>query len=74
MNTVEDVLGAFGGATVVAQFLGVTDQAVSNMKARGTFPSAHWSKLVAEAEARNIHGITFEKLSAIQAAKKASAA
>jgi hypothetical protein len=63
--TVEQVFEAFGGQKAVAELLGLTVQAVSNMKARGAIPTRHWAPLVAEANARLMKEITFEAMAAM---------
>lgn len=66
MTTVSEVILKFGNGQVFAEILGVSPQAITNMKARGAVPSRHWPKLVDEAKARNLEGVTFEALAAIQ--------
>lgn len=71
VTTVESVIEKLGGGSAVSAILGVTPQAVGNMKARGTIPPRHWSKLVEAATAQDKPEITFEALAAIETTRAA---
>jgi hypothetical protein len=85
MMTADVIFKAFGGGQIVAEILGVSAQAVSNMKARGSIPSRHWPRLVAEAKERAprpdtspeqaavLRDVTFENLANIQPPSEAAA-
>lgn len=62
MITIGTVIEKLGGLSKVAMALGVSVQAVSNMKSRGTFPPKHWPALVREAKACGYDPVTFESL------------
>lgn len=47
MRTVSELIAAKGGLTKVADALGVTVQAVWNMRSRGTIPSKYWTAFIA---------------------------
>lgn len=63
VNTASDLIRALGGATALAARLGVSVQAVSNMKARGYFPSRYWLTLMQDASALHVAGVSVEWLS-----------
>ena len=65
VDTAADLIRAFGGASALAARLGVSVQAVSNMKARGSFPSRYWLTLMNDAEAMCVPGVSIEWLSAL---------
>lgn len=65
VETAADLIRALGGATALASKLGVTVQAVSNMKARGYFPSRYWLTLMHDASAMHVSGVSVEWLSAL---------
>lgn len=50
--TIDNVFSAFGGVKGLTDVLGMSPQAVWNMKARGSIPSRHWAKLIEEAKGR----------------------
>lgn len=68
MMTADKVISEFGGPQPVAAILGVTLQAVCNMKTRNSISPKHWGKLVSEAKKRRKSAITFENLAAMKAA------
>lgn len=52
LKTVDEVIDAFGGNTVLAEWLGIGDTAVSNWRERKSIPSGWHLRLYLEAEAR----------------------
>jgi DNA-binding phage protein len=60
LTTVAQVIAAFGGPAQMARDLGLTQQAVSNMKRRGWIPGRHTIKILRLAAARGLPPIADE--------------
>lgn len=60
----QEILDAVGKAREVSDQLGVTVQAVHNMKTRKKIPPRHWPRLVEMAQSRGLKKITLETLTA----------
>lgn len=60
--TAQEILKDFGRLKDVADLLGVSVQAVQNMKTRKKIPPRHWPRLVAAARTKGIKQITIETL------------
>lgn len=59
-TTAAEVVEVLGGTKQVADLLGVSQQAICNMRTRGSFPPKHWPALIRTAEAKNLPGVTLE--------------
>lgn len=62
MNSFTELLSALGPLEPIADRLGLTVAAVSNMKARNSVLAKHWPALIAMADQAGIAGITYELL------------
>lgn len=60
--TAQEILKDFGKLKDVADLLGVSVQAVQNMKTRKKIPPRHWSRLVEAARAKGLKKLTIEEL------------
>lgn len=67
VDSVDAIITAFGGVSRFGTAVGTTPQAASNMRARGSIPAERWTRVVAEAAARGIPGVTLEALATIAA-------
>ena len=65
--TIPDLFDRLGGLKRLPDLLGVSQQAVSNMKSRNTIPPKHWLTLVKAAQEAGLEGVTFEALSELNA-------
>lgn len=74
METNVAIIDALGGASQMAGLLGISAQAVSNMKARDSIPPEYWATLVAEAGRRGIEGVTLEVLAGLAARRRKAVA
>lgn len=54
IRTVDDLIDAFGGNSILAEWLGIGDTAVSNWRDRKSIPSGWHLRLYLEAEARGL--------------------
>lgn len=85
MISVDDVLSAFGGSKSFGDLLGLSSQAVWNMKARGSIPVTYWEKLLSEAKTREgrsdvtpdqaeiLRSLSWEAFNAMRAAQRMKA-
>jgi hypothetical protein len=62
METVSDLIEAYGGVAAFARVIGKSSSTASEMKRRGSVPVAYWPKLIASAGRLGIAGITAERL------------
>lgn len=62
MRTLDDIIQSLGGSQDVAALLGVTVQAISNMKARNSVSPVHWPALVQAGRERGIEWLTLDLL------------
>lgn len=67
MMTIPELLDRLGGLKKVPELLGVSAQAVSNMKSRNTIPPKHWLTLVRAAQNAGLEGVTFEAMAELNA-------
>lgn len=69
MNTFEEVIEAFGGATALAEAIGIKPVHAQTMKARDSIPALYWRDVVDAARQRRIKGVTLDVLAQISSAK-----
>lgn len=62
MNSFAELLAALGPLEPIAERLGLTVAAVSNMKTRNSILAKHWPALIRMAEEAGIPGLTYEQL------------
>jgi hypothetical protein len=72
--TVNDVFERFGSATALGEAIGRNPVRAAEMRARGSIAPKYWPKLVAVAQERGFHEITFESLARAHAARSEIAA
>lgn len=66
MQTVDQIIEAFGGPARLARALGVRRYArVTDWKYRGSIPAGAWADIVAAARDNGVHGVTLETLAII---------
>jgi len=70
MAKLTDIFDAFGGATRLAEAIGISPIHAQTMKTRRSIPSGYWLAIVKAAERQKIRGVTFEKLARLHASKK----
>ena len=70
MAKLEDIFAAFGGATRLAEAIGISPVHAQTMKGRRSIPVTYWPALVKAAERQKIPGITFDRLVRLHAQKK----
>lgn len=70
METFEQVIQAFGGPTKYAEAIGIKHFHAGTMKQRDSIPPAYWADTVKAARARDIEGVTLEKLAEIAKGKR----
>ena len=63
MLNVRDIFDHWPSRAALADDIGVTPQAITNMIARNSIPSRYWQRIIAAAARRSISGVTFESLS-----------
>jgi hypothetical protein len=72
MNSVGEIIEAFGGPTKFSAALGFKHvSTASEMQRRGSIPSKYFSKIVDEARLRGIRGVTFKSLALLHSEKAA---
>lgn len=54
ISTISELIDALGGPSELGAFLGITQEAVSNWKARGAIPPGWHARLILEARKRSI--------------------
>jgi hypothetical protein len=74
MSTVADIFAKFDGLQIIADALGVSVQAVSNMRARNAIAVSHWRALIALAQRVGVAGVTADRLLEIASAQSTSSA
>lgn len=70
MAKLDDIFAAFGGATRLAEAIGISPIHAQTMKGRRSIPSGYWVAIVKAAERQKIQGITYERLARLHAHKK----
>lgn len=70
MAKLTDIFDAFGGATRLAEAIGISPIHAQTMKTRRSIPSGYWLAIVKAAERQKIRGVTLEKLAHLHASKK----
>lgn len=65
MPSISDIIEDLGGLQGVSGLLGVSPQAVWNMKSRGSIPPKHWPVLVRAAREKGQCHITLDTLEAV---------
>lgn len=70
MAKLTDIFDAFGGATRLAEAIGISPIHAQTMKTRRSIPSGYWLAIVKAAERKKIRGVTLEKLATLHASKK----
>ena len=70
MARINDIFDAFGGATRLAEAIGISPIHAQTMKTRRSIPTAYWPALVKAAKKKAIPGITLEKLLDLHIQKK----
>ncbi len=68
IETLAQVIDRVGGPTRVAEWLGVSPAAISNMKGRGRLAPEYWVCFVIEARADG-HALTYEYLAEVHASQ-----
>ena len=71
--THSDLINLWPTVVSFAADIGVSYEAAKGMRRRGSVPSGYWRAMVRSAEARGIHGITYEVLANIAALTKEAA-
>lgn len=67
-RTVPELIDAFGGATKFAEAIGLKGPSTaSEMKRSGRISSDYWVRVVSEAKAHDISGVTYEMLARLHA-------
>lgn len=62
MQTFTKIIDAFGGPARFAEAMGITASHAGVMKARQSIPPEYWTRLVEEADRKNIKGVSHEHL------------
>ena len=70
MAKLSDIFDAFGGATRLAEAIGITPVHAQTMKTRRSIPSGYWVTIVKAAERQKIRGITYERLAKLHEKSK----
>ena len=70
MARVNDIFDAFGGATRLAEAIGISPIHAQTMKGRRSIPVTYWAAIVRAAERQKIPGVTFEHLVRLHTRKK----
>ena len=70
MAKLSDIFDAFGGATRLAEAIGITPVHPQTMKKRRSIPSGYWVTIVKAAERQKIRGITYERLAKLHEKSK----
>lgn len=72
LHTATEIVNRLGGVHSVAELLGVTAQAVCNMRTRGSFPPKHWPKILTAAKSARFTGVTLESLERLNGVERAA--
>lgn len=72
--SVDELIETLGDTGAVASALGLAPSTVSSWRARRSIPSDHWPALVDLARSKEINGVTFEELAALNACRAAEPA
>ncbi|NVM42807.1 hypothetical protein HWX16_22150 [Ochrobactrum intermedium] len=62
MNAFLTIIDLWPTRSALAEDIGRSPQAVTNMIARGNIPSCYWKRMVLRAAERGIAGVTYERL------------
>ena len=73
MNTIPDLIDAFGGNTKFGAVIGKNGSTASEMKRRGSIPIEYWPAIIRAANERGFIGIDNDKLVALHLREKAAA-
>ncbi len=73
MNSVPDIIEAFGGPSAFARVIEKGPSTASEMKRNRSIPVEYWPKVIAAAAERGIGGITPENLMKIHAPSEEAA-
>ena len=71
MQTVAEIVDAFGGPTAFAKVISRGVSTASEMKRNGSIPGRYWEAVVLAARARGISGVTLACLARLHARKRA---
>ena len=70
LDTFQAVIEAFGGPTKFAEAIGIPGFHAQSMKTRDSIPPAYWADTVSAAAARDVEGVTLEKLAELAKEKR----
>lgn len=71
MNSFSEIIALWPTVVAFADEVGVKYPTAASWEQRNTLPPDIWGRVVEAAERRGFKGVTFERLAAIAAAKKA---
>jgi len=71
MQSVAEIVDAFGGPTAFAKVISRRASTASEMKRNGSIPGRYWEAVVNAARARGISGVTLACLARLHARKRA---
>lgn len=69
VQTVADLIEAFGGPSQFGKIIGKGPSTASEMKRSGSIRVEYWPAIIGAAQARLIEGITYESLALMHARK-----
>jgi hypothetical protein len=70
LTSFQAIIDAFGGPTKYAEAIGVPGFHAQSMKNRDSIPPAYWDDTVSAAAARQVEGVTLERLAILAKAKR----
>lgn len=70
MDTFDAVFEAFGGATKLAEAIGIRPVHAQTMRNRKSIPAIYWLDIVEAAREKRIKGVTFDALAKISARER----
>jgi hypothetical protein len=70
MQSIAEIIDAFGGASAFARVIGRGASTASEMKRTGAISGRYWEEVVEAARARGIAGVTLECLARLHARKR----
>jgi hypothetical protein len=70
MQSIPQIIDAFGGASAFARVIGRGASTASEMKRTGSINARYWEEVVEAARARGIAGVTLECLARLHARKR----